>query len=159
MLIGGSLDKKIRPYKCTRFAVFIVLIGISVNAAFGQTIKTPEERVESFYRWYLKSIIAGPDTDKAVMISHLSRRFGRWLYSKAGESRDYDPFTNGQDFNNAWADNIRIGKLTTRGSTATLNIVLAGAPGDNWDMPLTISLVKEGRTWKIDRVKGTKTTR
>lgn len=151
--------EQIRFYKHTRFAVCIVLIGISFNASVGQTIKTPEERVETFYRWYLKSIIAGPDTDKTVMISHLSKRFGRWLYSKAGESRDYDPFTNGQDFNDAWADNIRIGKLTTRGASATLNIVLAGAPGDNWDMPLTISLVKESGTWKINRVRGTNTVK
>jgi len=151
--------KKIKSFRLRRIAVCLVLIGISFSAAFGQTIKTPEERVESFYRWYLRSIIAGPDVDKAVMLSHLSKRFGRWLYSKAGESRDYDPFTNGQDFNNAWADNIRIGKLTKRGTTATLDIVLAGAPGDNWDMPLTVSLVKERGTWKIDRVKGTRITK
>jgi Protein of unknown function (DUF3828) len=150
---------KTKFYGFTRIVISLVLIGISLNAAVGQTIKTPEERVEGFYRWYLTSIITGPDTDKAVMISHLSKRFGRWLYSKAGESRDYDPFTNGQDFNNAWADNIRIGKLTTKGATATLNIILAGAPDDNWDMPLTVSLVKEGGAWKIDRVRGTKTTR
>jgi hypothetical protein len=146
----------------TLVAVFAIegLVG-SVAAQtplVGKTIKMPEERVSSFYRWYLKSIIAGPDTDKAVMLSHLSKRFGRWLYSKAGESRDYDPFTNGQDFNNAWVNHIVIDKVTTVGTKATVNLIL-GSPNNDWNMLMTISLVKESGTWKIDRARGTKTTR
>lgn len=148
---------KTKFYGFTRIALFLVLIGISLNAAFGQAIK-PEERVSSFYRWYLRSIIAGPDVDKVVMISHLSKRFTRWLYSKAGESRDYDPFTNGQDFNDEWVNHIIIDKVTTIGSKSTVSLIL-GSPNNDWNMPMTISLVKENGTWKIDRVRGTKTAK
>ncbi len=145
-------------YKFTQIAILIVLVVISFNAVSAQKINSPADRVKSFYSWYLRSIIAGPDTDKAVMISHLSKRFGRWLYSKAGESRDYDPFTNGQDFNNAWVNHIVIDKVTTVGTKATVNLIL-GSPNNDWNMLMTISLVKESGTWKIDRARGTKTTR
>jgi hypothetical protein len=145
--------------KFRRIAICLAIVGIGLNAVFAQTIKTPEDRVKSFYRWYLKSINDGPDPDKKVMRSHLSKRLNGWYFSNAGQSVDYDIFTNGQDFNIAWADNIVIGKLTTRGPTAKLSIILAGLPSENWNMPLTVSLVKEGATWKIDRVRGTKTGR
>ncbi len=87
------------------------------------------------------------------MNSHLSRRLSRSFYSKAGQNLDYDMFVNGQDWNPAWADNIVIGELTTKGLTATLSIILASQNAE-WDMALTIVLVKEAGIWKIDRVKG-----
>lgn len=143
------------PFSFDRTAMFLVLIIASSVCVFAQTSKTPEDRVKSFYSWYLAAINneKDPAKNKAVMNSHLSRRLSQSFYSKAGQNLDYDIFVNGQDWNPAWADNIVIGELTTKGVNAKLSIIL-GSPNGEWDMPLTITLVKEAGTWKIDRVKG-----
>jgi hypothetical protein len=135
--------------------LFLLLIVGSTVCLHGQTGKTPEDRVKGFYTWYLTAINneQDPSKNKVVMNTHLSRRLSRSFYSKAGQNLDYDIFVNGQDWNEAWADNIVIGELSTKGLTATLSIIL-GSPNAEWDMPLTIALVKEAGTWKIDRVKG-----
>ena len=87
------------------------------------------------------------------MRSHLSTRLGRWFYSKAGQNYDADIFTQGQDWNEAWANNINVGKATIKGNTAVVKLDL-GSPPDDWIKRLNISLVKEAGIWKIDRVKG-----
>lgn len=134
----------------------MMLIAMSFSGIHAQSGKTPEVRVKSFYGWYLKSINDGPDPDKnkAVMNSHLSRRFSSWYFSKAGQDLDYDIFVNGQDWNDAWADNINVGKAAINGGKAVVKVEL-GSPTGDWNMTLTIGLVKEVGTWKIDRVKGT----
>jgi Protein of unknown function (DUF3828) len=83
------------------------------------------------------------------MNSHLSARLSKWFYSKAGRDLDGDYFVQSQEWSEEWADNIVIGKLTTTGATAVVNLVLGS---DGWNTPLTITLVKEAGTWKIDRV-------
>lgn len=140
-------------------AICLVIVGIGLSeVVYAQSIKTPEARVKSFYSWYLRSLMDGPDSDKAIMSSHLSKRLNRWFNSKAGQNLDYDIFTNGQDFNDEWVNHIIIDKVTTVGAKATVNITL-GSPNNDWNMLLTISLIKENSMWKIDRVRGTRTAR
>ncbi len=142
-----------------KFVLCLTIAAASSIGLYAQSNKTPEERVKSFYSWYLKSINDedGPDqtSNKAVMRSHLSARLSKWFYSKAGQALEADYFIQSQEWSEEWADNIVIGKFTTRGTTAVVNLVLGS---DGWDTPLRISLVKEAGTWKIDRVAvGTQT--
>jgi Protein of unknown function (DUF3828) len=138
-----------------QMAICLVFIFVSFTGAKAQTNNSPESRVKSFYDWYLKSISKqqDPSKNKTVMNSHLSRRFGGWFYSKAGQNLDYDIFINAQDWNEAWINNINVGKATINGNTAVVKITL-GTPPDTWIQRLNISLVKEAGNWKIDRVKG-----
>ncbi len=132
-----------------------MLIVVSFGGVNGQSNKTPEGRVQNFYSWYLKAINEerDPAKDRTVMRSHLSAKLGKWFYSKAGQDLDADYFVGSQEWNEKWADNVNIGELTINRTTATVNISL-GAASDDWVMRLRIGLVKEGTTWKIDRVKG-----
>jgi len=95
-----------------------------------------------------------PTKDKAVTRSHLSVRFSRWYYSKAGQSLDYDVFVNSQEWNDAWADNIKVGDaVLIDDKNAALHVMLS-APPEEFVMKLLVKLVKEGGKWKIDRVNG-----
>jgi hypothetical protein len=138
-----------------RIAICLTVIVAAFGSLYGQSNKTPEGRVKNFYGWYLASINKqhDPAKNKTVMNSHLSQRFSRWFYSKAGQNLDYDIFVNGQEWDEAWADRINIGDLKINRTTAVAKITL-GSPPDEWVMKLQISLVSERGTWKIDRVKG-----
>ncbi len=135
-------------------ASFILLLSVSFTDVNAQTNNTPESRVKSFYSWYLKSMVKqkDPTKNKTVMNSYLSTRFSRWYYSKAGQNVDYDIFVNSQEWNDDWADNIKVGKATIKGNTAVVKVGLSSPP-DDFVMKLQISLVKEAGIWKIDRVK------
>jgi Protein of unknown function (DUF3828) len=151
----GSVFSK----KCKPLGLCLVLICLSYGELLGQSAKSPEERVKSFYSWYMKVINVenGPDHNKTVMRSHLSARLGKWFYSKAGQDLEYDYFIQSQEWSEEWADHITFGKGTTKGTTAVVNLVLGSTDGDS-DTPLRISLVKESGVWKIDRVaSGSKT--
>jgi hypothetical protein len=147
---------KLKTYRwaatCLTLIVLLSFSGICVAA---QSNKTPEGRVKNFYSWYLKSINDGQDPAKkrSVLTSHLSARLGKWFYSKAGQGLEADYFISSQEWNEAWADNIIILELEIGRTKAAVNVTL-GSPKRDWDMPLKISLIKEGGTWKIDRVKG-----
>lgn len=139
----------------TKILSIVVLLVVSYAHVAAQANNTPEGRVKRFYSWYLKSMAKqqDPTKNKAVMNSYVSNRFSRWYYSKAGQNLDYDIFVNGQDWNEAWANNISAGKATINGHTAVVKLTL-GSPSDDWIQHLNISLIKEAGIWKIDRVKG-----
>lgn len=140
-----------------RLAVWLMAVLVTANIVAAQTAGTPEDRVRQFYSWYLSSINAekDPAKNRTLMGSHLSVRFNKWFYSKTGQNLDYDIFTNGQDWNQAWAENINTAKAVIKGNTATVKLAL-GSPPDEWVQRLSISLVKENGKWKIDRITGGK---
>ena len=131
-----------------------MLVVIASGGVYAQTDNTPEGRVKSFYSWYLTAINnqADPAKNKTVMNSHLSKRFSRWFYSKAGQNVDSDVFVGSQEWDDAWADNIEVCKAVVTGNKAVLKVMLS-APPDEYVITLEANLVKEGSKWKIDGVK------
>jgi len=131
-----------------------VMLAASATYVTAQTGDTPEGRVQNFYGWYLKAMVAeqDPTKDKAATNSHLSTRFSRWYYSKAGQNADSDAFVDSQEWDDAWADNIEVGKAVITGNKAVVKVMLS-APPDESVMTLQVSLVKEAGKWKVDRVK------
>ena len=83
----------------------------------------------------------------------MSNRFNYWYYSKAGQNADYDVFLDGQEWSDAWVDNMDIGKAAISGNKAVLKVMLSSLPPEDLHKTLRISLVKESGIWKIDRVK------
>lgn len=136
------------------FAICLMLACSGFPGAHAQSNKTPEGRVQNFYNWYLKAINTqqDPAKDRTVMRSHLSARLGKWFYSKAGQDRDADYFVGSQEWSDQWAGHVNVGELAITRTTAVVNITL-GPMSDEWHPKLRIDLVKEGSTWKIDRVK------
>ena len=134
-------------------ASFILLLSVSFTDVNAQTNNTPESRVKSFYGWYLKSFVPDPARKKTVLNLSLSTRFHRWYYSKAGQNADYDVFLDGQEWSDAWVDNITMGKAAITGNKAVLKVILRSPPPEELVKTLQIRLIKESGTWKIDYVK------
>lgn len=153
--INNMLNKTEKMDNLRRIAIGLMIVFVLSSGVYAQAGNTPESRIKSFYIWYLTAINKqqDPSKNKTVMKSHLSTRFGVWFYSKAGQNLDYDIFVNGQEWNEAWVNNVIVGKAAIKGSTAVVKVKL-GSPADDWNMNLQVSLVKEGGNWKIDRVKG-----
>ncbi|MEQ1761782.1 MAG: DUF3828 domain-containing protein [Pyrinomonadaceae bacterium] len=134
----------------------LLFLTASFTHVTAQVRDTPESRAKDFYSWYLKAMVKGkdPTKDKAATRSHLSLRFSRWYYSKAGQNLDYDVFVNSQEWDDAWAENIEIGKaILIDDRSAALHVMLRSPP-EEFVMKLQVNLVKENGKWKIDRVTG-----
>lgn len=155
MMLSKSDNAKARTiFRLPAICIMILVASsVLVNA---QASNTPESRVRDFYSWYLKTMVKGKDPTKnrIVISSHLSVRFNRWLYSKAGQSGAPDAFLSSGEWKKAWADNIEVGDAVfTTGNNAVLHLTLSSPP-DEFVMKLQVFLVKEGGKWKIDLVKG-----
>src|SRR5258707_2210535 len=112
----------------------LIFAGSSLASARGRLLDTgPEDRVRSFYVWYLTAMNKqkDPTKSKAMMLSHLSTRFGRWYYSKVGQNLDYDIFVNGQEWKEEWATHVTVGKAAIKGTTAQIKVKL-GSSADDW---------------------------
>ncbi|CAN5457221.1 hypothetical protein BH10ACI3_BH10ACI3_28220 [soil metagenome] len=131
----------------------LILIAISCTCVIAQANNTPEIKVKGFYSWYLKSIVKDATEKKTFTKSYFSRRFSLWYFSKAGQNADYDVFLDGQEWSDAWEDNMNIGTANIKGNKAVLKVILSSPPPEDLLKTLRISLVKESGIWKIDRVK------
>lgn len=139
---------------------FIVLLFLFVGTAFGQSSTTPEQKVKSFYKWYLHELNAdgNPVDQKARMSGFISARLSKWIYSKAYEEYDADYFLDAQDWEKNWENGISVSKMTIAGNTAKLKVTLSVPKGVTTNFApeiLLIMMVKEGGDRKIDRVKRT----
>ena len=133
----------------------LVLMAASFTFVSAQDEEiTPETTVMTFYSWYLKwtNEKQNPTKNMEATNYYLSARFSQWYYSKEGQNVNYNVFVDGQQWNDAWAKNIKVGEAAITGDKANLKLMLS-APPDGPVMTLQISLVKERGEWKIDAVK------
>lgn len=120
--------------------------------------QTPEQATRLFYRWYLTELDAERypiDGQRTKVKSKVSKRLGKWLYSKAYKDYGADYIIQAQDWDSQWKDNIAVSKASIKGNTARLTVTLSGRSTDSPEMyrnRLRITLLKEGGVWKIDRV-------
>ena len=148
---------KTNIYKYIRLS--ILLAFLLCGNAFAQAA-TPETAAKNFYKWYIGSLNAEnypKEKQKPKMLKAVSKRLGKWLYSKAYEEYGADYFLDAQDWNSSWEKNIKSSKAVVKGNTATLKITLTSPPdSEGWsgDHVLALKLVKEGGAWKIDTVAG-----
>lgn len=139
-----------------------IFLVFALLALFGthniHAAQTPEQTARSFYQWYLVELDAERypiDRQRTKMRSKVSKRLGKWLYSKAYEDYGADYIIQAQDWDSGWKDNIAVSKASIKGNTARLTVTLSGKLPDSPDMyhnRLRITLLKEGGVWKIDRV-------
>ena len=127
----------------------------SISQAPGaNAAKTPEETIRAFYHWYMSALIAGKSpfqSKDSKLKQFVTERFLNEIDKTYKENNGLgaDPFIQAQDFDNGWKSNIIVTKLKTTGSTATAKVELKGK---GLSRKLSVSLVREQDTWKLDQV-------
>jgi len=138
-------------------ALLLSLIVFAVPAArSAQTNATPEDCIRNFYHWYVTNLVASRDPMKQrteirrYATERLLHEIDKMVKGPDGLDGDY--FVDAQDFDPLWAKNIEISKVETRGDKSSAHVLLNGAKGMRKN--LIVALVKDGGTWKVDKVKG-----
>jgi hypothetical protein len=132
-----------------------VALAASICPVPGRAVaKTPEETIRAFYHWYMGIVIAGESpmqTKRSEIKQFVTTRFLNEIDRRTKESNGLgaDPFLQSQDTDNAWKSNIAVSNLKTTGSHATAAVKLKGK---GLSRKLTVSLVREQGTWKLDQV-------
>lgn len=149
------------------FFAFLLIFGnanfIPAKAASFESAPaaaTPEQAAVEFYKWYLHELNRNKDPrtrQKQKLLSFLSKRFGKWLYSIPDGEYDADVFIDAQDFDEDWEQSISTSKAVIKGNTARLAVTLGVFKNGKTTQGigkhvLRLKMVKEGGSWKIDRI-------
>jgi hypothetical protein len=138
-----------------------VLVSFALVAAFcplgaAESTATPEDCIRNFYRWYVTNLVANRDPlkQRKEIRQYATARLLKEIekMAKGPDGLDGDYFVDAQDFDPAWAKNIAISAVQTQGDKSSAHVVLDGAKGMR--RKLVVHLVKEGGTWKVDKVQG-----
>ena len=138
------------------WAAFFVVIFIAFVPSSAVAQSQPGDTVRAFYKWYVNAlnrkvedpVISDRATARKYVTASLLARIRKAEAREEGLDADY--FLSAQDWDNAWENNIVIGKVSTIGATSTVNAVLPSKTMGN--QKLKIRLKKEGGSWKIDKV-------
>jgi len=148
---------KLVPRFLSIFALLLAVVLFCVPSASAQS--TPEQTLTAFYKWYIHELVAernpGRTSPKVTAIS--SARLRRWFRSKEGREWDADYFTDSQDFDPKWETHIKTTSAVVKGNNADLRVILGPVvKAVNAMSPhtLRVKMVKEGGSWKIDRING-----
>jgi len=121
-----------------------------------ESAATSEDCIRNFYRWYVTTLVASRDPmqQRKEIRQYATERLLREIDKmvKGPDGLDGDYFVDAQDFDPLWAKNISISNLQTHGDKSSAHVLLNGAKG--MQKKLLVHLVKEGGTWKVDKVQG-----
>jgi hypothetical protein len=150
-----------------RFAVLLTLVAAIAFSARTQAAEptkapgaTPEDCIRNFYKWYVTNLVANRDPMKQraeikrYATERLLKEIDKMVKGPDGLNGDY--FTDAQDFDPLWAKNISISGVKINGDKSSAHVLLDGAKGMR--KKLTVFLVKDAGTWKVDKVKGSEGT-
>jgi hypothetical protein len=151
----------------TRFAVLLTLIAAVAFFPRTQAAEpakasdaSPEDCIRNFYRWYVTNLVANRDPMKqrAEIKRYATERLLKEIdkMTKGPDGLDGDYFVDAQDFDPLWAKNISISAVKINGDKSSAHVLLDGAKGMR--KKLTVFLVKDGGTWKVDKVRGSEGT-
>jgi len=136
--------------------IFLSIPLLLVLAAGALAQATPERAAQDFYRWYITELNADRypiQRQKTAVRPKVSARLGKWLYSKAYEEYGADYFLDAQDWDPKWAKTATAKKNSQKGNTATVTLDFGPSEFMNGHK-VRVTMLKEGGTWKIDRVAG-----
>lgn len=144
------------------FALFLTSLNANMAFASNTSAATPEQAAVEFYRWYLDALNRNRDPrtrQKQKLLSFLSKRFGKWVYSIPDDEYDADVFISAQDFDEDWVNAISTSKASVKGNTARFDVILGVYKNGKRTKGigkhvLHLKMVKEGGAWKIDDIKG-----
>jgi hypothetical protein len=117
---------------------------------------TPEDCIRNFYRWYVTNLVANRDPMKqrGELKRYATERLLKEIdkMEKSPDGLDGDYFVDAQDFDPLWAKRISIPDVQTHGDKSKARVLLDGSKG--MQKKLLVHLVKDGSTWKVDKVQG-----
>lgn len=138
-------------FYAARFSItflFVFLIFSAVQTAPAQT--APEAVIKTFYNGYIRSTGKGVDPfgKRSTLKKHLTTRLIREQVTAHEASQDEDYFLKSPVYNGKWENNFTVSNLLVKGAAANAVITFPeGSPR------IKVSLKKEARVWKIDRVQ------
>lgn len=138
-------------------AAFAFLIFTS--ASYAQSASAPEQAAKDFYKWYLHELNSDKfpiSQQKPQMLKVISKRLGKWIYSKAYEEYGADYFIDAQDWDENWENGIKTSKAVVKGNAATLKVNFISKQKGFGNHTLNVKMIKETGIWKIDRVSSGK---
>jgi hypothetical protein len=146
-----------------QLAAFLALLAATILPFPGQAAEpaksssaTPGDSIRSFYHWYVTALVANrnPMEQRAELKRFATDRLLKEIdkMKKGPDGLDGDYFVDAQDFDPFWAKNISISAVQTNGDKSNAHVLLDGAKGMR--KKLIVHLVKEGRSWKVDKVQG-----
>ena len=139
-----------------RIVALLVVAAAFTTGRAAEPAGTPEDCIRGFYHWYVTNLVANRDPMKQrneirrYATERLLKELGKMKMGPEGLDGDY--FTDAQDFDPLWAKNISISAVKTQGDKSNANVLLNGS--EEMQKRLIVDLVKEGGTWKVDKVKG-----
>ena len=113
------------------------------------TATAPETLVLEFYKLYLKEFIANKKLPPATMKRYLTER----MLKEIKDTTDADVVIQAQDYDETWASNVNIKGKEKVSNTKT--IVKVELKGKSFSQELEVTVIAQGKTWKIDSVKDT----
>lgn len=117
---------------------------------------TPEDCIRNFYNWYVTSLAANrePLKQRKEIRQYATERLLREIHKmeKGPDGLEYDYFVNAQEVDPQWAKNISISNVQTHGDKSSAQVLLNSSK--EMQIKLLVHLVKEGATWKVDKVQG-----
>ena len=131
---------------------FIFISPVSVPPVAADT-SSPEDVVRQFYGWYVGRLAKddfNPLKNRAVSLKYLTSQFLQRI-PRLTKQTDADPIICAQDFDPAWAQNIKVDTPSIKGNQATTNVQLDGATTD-MRVKLKITLKRITAGWRIDNV-------
>ena len=145
-----------------RIFLLAFVLFLTLNVSAEAQAKTPDAVAREFYRWYLTELNADRYpivSDKPGMLTFISTRLSRRVYSPDYSEYGADYFIDAQDWDRTWVDGISTTRPVIKGNSATLQINLRSAKdvfSGFGRRTLPIKLVKEHGSWKIDIVNNRK---
>jgi hypothetical protein len=134
---------------------FVAVITLNPARA-AEPAATPEDCIRNFYRWYVTNLVANRDPMKqrGELKRYATERLLKEIdkMEKSPDGLDGDYFVDAQDFDPLWAKRISISDVQTRGDKSKARVLLDGSKG--MQKKLLVHLVKDGGTWKVDKVQG-----
>ena len=130
------------------------IIAGQVRAA--ESAATPQDCIRNFYHWYVTNLVANRDPMKQrseirhYATERLLKEIDKMVKGPDGLDGDY--FVDAQDFDPLWAKNISISDVQVHADTSSAHVRLDGSKG--MQKKLMVYLVKEGGSWKVDKVRG-----
>ncbi|SRR6266542_4189588 len=147
------------------FALLVALCSTPATAqrkdAPASVLRSPEIVLKEFYKWYIHEL-NGPrknysypwkwkTTGRATLKKYVTLRFIRAIDRNeklpVEDAFDADYFLLDQDTSDYTEKNISVSKVAIKGTTATAIVSFSRGARD-----VTVSLIKEGGVWKIDKV-------
>jgi hypothetical protein len=116
------------------------LLAMVLSAAFAlssiaqpqPTAAGPERVIRDFYGWYVQALVANQDPlgkRRGELSRYATARLLREIdkMRKGPDGLDGDYFLDAQDFDRAWAKNINVSHVVTKGTSATADVELKGS--------------------------------